>query len=189
MSSRTLKTFIWHCSEYLPGIGGFLFGYDTGVISGAMSVILQESRQSEGGDSLHLRQKCKLNFFIVFWIWIGTGYGSTKQNGGPRTGRKNELDVLSGGMEPSPKAWNFCLQYFQFLAENTWAWIRIQIWILHKAKDLIQIRINWIRICNTAFILFKQARVIWPLLCLRRPFIIFHLIASFASSEVFHIIL
>jgi hypothetical protein len=77
-----------HFSEYSLGIGGFLFGYDTGVISGAMSVILQESRQSEEGDSLPLRQKFGLNFFSVLWIWIGTGYGSTKQNGGPQTGRK-----------------------------------------------------------------------------------------------------
>jgi hypothetical protein len=88
MSSRTLKTFLLSLSEYSLGIGGFLFGYDTGVISGAMSVILQESRQSEGGDSLHLRQKFELNFFIVFWIWIGTGSGSesesTKQNEDPK---------------------------------------------------------------------------------------------------------
>ena len=34
---------------YIVGIGGFLFGYDTGVISGAMSIILQESRISQAG--------------------------------------------------------------------------------------------------------------------------------------------
>jgi hypothetical protein len=86
-----------------------------------MSVILQESRQSEEGDSLHPRQKIQIKFLhcvlVLNWDWIRI---HKKQNGGPQTGRKNELDVLSVGMEPSPKAWNFCLQYFQFLAENTW---------------------------------------------------------------------
>jgi hypothetical protein len=43
----------YYPSKLCAGIGGFLFGYDTGVISGAMSVILEESRKSEGGSCVH----------------------------------------------------------------------------------------------------------------------------------------
>lgn len=43
----------YYPSKLCVGIGGFLFGYDTGVISGAMSVILEESRKSEGGSCVH----------------------------------------------------------------------------------------------------------------------------------------
>jgi hypothetical protein len=50
-----------------------------------------------------------------------------KAKQGPQTRRKRLRDAmfekvfsLEGCMEASPGAWNFSLQYFQFLAENTW---------------------------------------------------------------------
>ena len=67
----------------LAAVGGFLFGYDTGVISGAMAVILEEDRgllSGLTGEEQDLWHQLIVSITIGTVVNIGSLYLSSAKN-------------------------------------------------------------------------------------------------------------